>query len=152
MSRRNRGEYIASALVVALYSFFFYTSDGFWTQMGALLVIGGTLYVAFQLRRRGSSRTVLLGTDSISFHRAELQRQRDALRSIWRWYLGPLVPGLTVFVVGSEVDEPPIEWVPLLVCLVLVLAVFGVTARLNHWAAWQMQRELDELAEVERDD
>jgi hypothetical protein len=34
----------------------------------------------------------------IAFYRRELEKQRDLLRGIWKWYLGPLIPGLALFV------------------------------------------------------
>ena len=109
--RRNLGEYAASALVVAVFGLFSWTADGFWTRTGALLVIGGTLYMCYELHKRGSIRTASPGASSVVFHRAELERQRDALQSVWRWYLAPFVPGLTVHAVGQEIDNPPISWV-----------------------------------------
>ena len=150
--RRNLREYAASALVVAFFGLSFWTADGFWTRTGALLVIGGTLYMCYELHRRGSTRTAPPGASSVVFHRAELERQRDALQSVWRWYLAPFVPGLTVSLVGEEIDDPPISWVPLLLKLAFLVAVFVGVLKLNHLAARELQREIDELTGLERDD
>ena len=150
--RRNLREYAASALVVAFFGLSSWTSDGFWTRTGALLVIGGTLYMCYELHRRGSTRTAPPGASSVVFHRAELERQRDALQSVWRWYLAPFVPGLTVHAVGREVDNPPLAWVPLLLNLAFFVAVFAGIFKLNQSAARELQREIDELTGLERDD
>ena len=150
--RRNRGEYVACALVVVLFGFFFWVAESWWARMGSLLVISGTLYVCAQLHKRGSPRTVLPGATFLAFHRNELERQRDALRSVWRWYLGPFVPGLIVFHVGGEFDDPPVTCLSLLGYPSVLLAVYFCIFKLNQWAARKLQRELDELAALERDD
>ena len=31
-------------------------------------------------------------------------RQRDALKSVWRWYLLPFVPGMLVFTLGTTLE------------------------------------------------
>lgn len=147
--RRNRCEYVASILVVVLFSLWFWRAEGVWTRAGALLVIAGTFYVAWQLYRRGSSQAVPSGVSVIVFHRAELERQRDALQDVWRWYLLPFVPGLMVFHLGSVLDDPPVPWSSLLVYPSILVALFYGIFKLNQWAARELQRELDELAELE---
>ena len=42
----------------------------------------------------------------LEFHRSELVRQRDLLRSVWWWYLLPFVPGMLLIPVGSSLDDP----------------------------------------------
>lgn len=149
--RRNLGEYAASALVVVLFGLSFWNSEGFWTRAGALLVVGGTLYMCYELHRRASLRPPPPGESSVVFHRAELERQRDALQSVWRWYLAPFAPGLIVLTVGREVDNPPLSWVSLLVNFALLVAVFFGVFKLNQSAARELQRDIDELSELERD-
>jgi hypothetical protein len=153
--RRNLGEYAASTLVVAFFGSSVWLDEGFWTRTGALLVIGGTLYMCYQLHKRAAARTASPGANSVVFHRGELERQRDALQGVWRWYLAPFVPGLIVHSVGQEIDSPPISWVPLLLKLAFGAAVFIYFIRilkLNQLAAGELQREIDELKELERDD
>ena len=149
--RRNLREHVAGAVVTAVFGFYAWAADGPWTRTGALLVIAGNLYVALQIGRRGWSNPWAPDAPVIAAHRAELERQRDALRSVWRWYLLPYVPGMTAFAVGVEVDNPPVAWVSLAIYLALGLASFAVVAALNRAAARQMQREIDALDDLRRD-
>lgn len=149
--RRNLREHVAGAVVTVVFGVYAWAADGPWTRTGALLVIAGNLYVALQIRRRGWSRPDTPDAPVIAAHRADLERQRDALRSVWRWYLLPYVPGMTTFAVGVEVDNPPVAWVSLAIYLALGLASFAVVAALNRAAARQMQREIDALDDLRRD-
>ncbi len=148
---RNLREHVAGAVVTAVFGFYAWAADGPWTRTGALLVIAGNLYVALQIRQRAWSSPAAPDAPVIAAHRADLERQRDALRSVWRWYLLPYVPGMTAFAVGVEVDNPPVAWVSLAIYLALGLASFAVVAALNRAAARQMQREIDALDDLRRD-
>ena len=107
--RRNLREHVAGAVVTAVFALYAWAADGPWTRTGALLVIAGNLYVALQIRRRGWSGPAAPDTPVIAAHRADLERQRDALQSVWRWYLLPYVPGLTAFAVGVVGVETPLD-------------------------------------------
>ena len=125
-------------------------------------MIAGTVYSMVVLHRNGSARRVpaaLVGGSCVDFHRDELRRQRDLLLGVWRWYLLPLVPGLLVFLTGGLVQALQLPGVSArrgvvlagfgAVALALALLLLGV-AKLNHWAARRLQRELDALEELAR--
>jgi hypothetical protein len=87
----------------------------------------------------------------IEFRRRELVRQRDLLRGVWRWYLGPLVPGMVVvlsvvFAHASHVRNKPVMLM-LLVYMCVCGAVFVGIGRLNERGAQKLQRQVDELDE-----
>jgi hypothetical protein len=93
--RRNGREYVAALVVVLFLGFNLWRTTDLLIQTGFGLEIAGILYVVWQLHRKGSSRSVPaeMGLAScLEFHRSELERQRDLLRSVWRWYLGPWFP------------------------------------------------------------
>jgi Flp pilus assembly protein TadB len=145
--RRNRREYIAGAFAIAVFAFYFWWLNGVILRAGNALLILGMLFVLYQLRRRGESRSSEQGDWGIpclTFHRAELVRQRDALRSAWAWYVLPPVPGLVVFIWGVATESPGGRiggaWTAIAVALVLV-----AVAVLNRWAASRLQREIDRL-------
>ena len=105
---RNLREYAAIAVVVAFFGFSMGKSPPF-MRAGAWLCIAGVLYVAYQLHRRGSAKTMaadLAPASCLDFHRRELERQRDLLLGIWFWYLGPMIPGLALIVVGAGMANP----------------------------------------------
>jgi hypothetical protein len=82
-------------------------------------------------------------TASIEFHRRELVRQRDMLRSVWRWYIAPIVPGLAVFLAGTMPPHSPF-WVYLLLAL-FFLVILGGIVWLNRRGADRLDRQIAEL-------
>jgi len=110
---RNAIEYIAAALVVAAFGWMAFAVPVPMVQAGAILIVAGALYVCWKLNEFGRAATKAeldKATSLTDFHRAELLRQRAALSTVWRWYLGPFVPGLLVFLGGvafaPELDAP----------------------------------------------
>ena len=100
---RNLREYLAGMLVVVWFGWAAWKSHE-WTERGAFaLMIAGVLYVLDHLRRHGSARRLPAQyglTDARSFHLEELTRQRDLLKGVVRWYLGPMVPGWAALVIN----------------------------------------------------
>jgi hypothetical protein len=152
---RNMREYAAGVVVIAIFWYFGLKLHGLLVRLGAGLIIAGALVVMFELHRRGSARTAPadLGLNTcIDFHRKSLQRQRDALRTVWTWYLLPCVPGLAVFEIGSAINQWEAHPVGLehfvlasLISPAVVVAVFFGVWRLNQWAAGKLQNRIDEL-------
>ena len=57
----------------------------------------------------GTARTLpsdLALTSALEFHRVQLERQRDLLRSVWWWYLLPFAPGVLVLEIGHALAQP----------------------------------------------
>jgi Flp pilus assembly protein TadB len=153
---RNIREYVASAIVVLFFGYrFIETTDPF-SRAGMALIIAGTCYLVWQLHRRGSAHGLPkeAGLSSfIDFQRSQLIRQRDMLTHIWRWYLGPLVPGLVITIVAigrASQRHSPYVWPQTVLNLGIVLAVFLGIAWLNKRAARRLQRQIDELDEASR--
>ena len=141
--RRNRREYIAGALVVPVFLAYAWIFPYWVTKLGALLTVLGTVFVMWQLHRRASAHDLpeALAASHVAFHRAELLRQRDAVRGVWLWYVGPFVPGFLVFMWGRQTElgiHHP--WI-YVVGAILMLAI----AVVNRFAARRLQREIDAL-------
>lgn len=119
------------------------------------LIMAAVLYVAYQLYKRGPAEAVPPGATvdaCLDFHRAELERQRDALRRIWSWYLGPVLGALLAFAsrgLLAHLDQPREWWrmVPFLVLAVLWSFALGT---LTKRAAFKLQHEIDALAAAEK--
>ncbi|PND38705.1 hypothetical protein C1O66_15020 [Paucibacter aquatile] len=150
VARRNRVEYLAGGLfVIPVYAFYIWLFPFWLTKLGALLVVLGTLVVLQQLQRRASCRALppeALGQDWAAFHRAELLRQRDAVRSVWLWYIGPLLPGFWLFLWGRETELAGrgMETMFTLTHAAALLLFIAIVA-LNLRAARRYQREIDAL-------
>lgn len=142
--RRNAREYIASFVALGALGAALFSVHDLFRQIGSALLIAGLLYIVYHLRTRGAAREIT--GDCLEFHRHELERQRDLLTSVWKWYLAPMIPGLLVIGLralwqnrlGSRF------W--------FGLAYFGGTAllfyavgRLNQRGARCLQRQIDEL-------
>lgn len=149
--RRNVREYAASAIVVVVFGAYAALADTVLYRVACAMIIAGTIHVAYYLRRHGSSEPGELAActvDHLASHRRQLERQRDLLASIWRWYLGPLVPGLVLFAVSLPFEQSRSgrsAWIGTAVVLSIGAAVFVGLARLNRMAARQLQRKIDAL-------
>lgn len=146
---RNLLEYAAGAVVIPVFAWYMWTFRYPLMQVGSALIIAATLLVLHQLWRRASSRpapNANAGMASRTYLRTELLRQRDALRSVWRWYVAPFVPGLVLFRWGVETQMaaggPFARGVlaNLLIAAVL-LAIIGV----NWWSAGRLQKRIEAL-------
>jgi hypothetical protein len=152
---RNLREYAAGAIVIAGFGYYEWKLHGLLVRVGAGLIIAGTLYVMFQLHRRASARTAPadLGLNTcIDFHRRSLERQRDALRTVWDWYLLPFVPGLAVFLIGSIAHQwtahpaGPGQFVlRSLISPGIMAAVFFAIWKMNRRGAERLQAQIDEI-------
>lgn len=156
--RRNAFEYAAAALVAL-----FFAANGLGLlggaetglpavarQLGSVLMILGAGVVCWQLGTRAAAPQPNPGTmDSLSYLRTSLTRQRDALRAVWLWYIGPLLPGFAVLFAGAWLTPAADKGVLLIIQSIVVLVLVGVLA-LNRAAARRLQREIDRL-DSERD-
>jgi hypothetical protein len=150
VQRRNAVEYAAGAFVVLAFGAIAFVVPGVLSKIGCGLIAAGAAYVMWRLHvlARAASRDEMSAAESLSrFYRHELARQRDALSSIWRWYLGPLVPGLVVFWLATVVNVPtrPAAWVTAALGLAVSAAVFVGIAALNKRAAKKLQAEIEAL-------
>ncbi|MGV7208663.1 hypothetical protein ACLB1G_12495 [Oxalobacteraceae bacterium A2-2] len=150
---RNLAEYLAGVAVLACFGFYIWAFPAPLVRIGSALVMAATLLVLFQLRRRASRRALPADSGAVAsreFHRAQLRRQRDALRSAWRWYVAPYVPGLILFRWGVESQlAPGAPFARGLAANLLIAVVLLAVILVNRRAANQLQRELDRM---ERED
>ena len=104
---RNHREYIVGIVVLAVLATRLGHEQG-WRLAPTLLLIAAAIYMMFQIHRRGAveSPPAELGLRaSVDFHIRELEPQRDALHSMWKWYLLPPVPGFIAFIAMAAVDH-----------------------------------------------
>lgn len=153
--RRNAVEYIASAFVIGAFGWY-----ATWPQpatplwpIANIAIIIGTLIVVWNIRRIGRAATTPGAAQIetlLAFHRGELVRQRDALRTVWLWYLAPFVPGIALWFAALWIGTPqPLQtakWAATLGGAALFAALtFGAIALLNFLGAERLQRLIDEL-------
>ena len=88
----------------------------------------------------------------LEYQRRELVRQRDALDSIFTWYLLPLIPGMAVIMLAPLLSTPLAdwEWPPadgLFVMAAVIAVLVGIYA-LNKFGARYLQGQIDEIDAV----
>jgi hypothetical protein len=153
---RNTGEYIAAGIVIFAFGAMALLEINTAVRIGAVMICLGVVYVCWRLSQLGRAARDAdrAGAQSIAaFHRVELERQRAALRTVWRWYLAPVTPGVLVFLGGSTLmtAEPLAERLgSFAVSVGFVTVVFAVVIWLNAMAARRIERELHALRDPER--
>jgi len=149
---RNRVEFGACILVVIVFTAYAFLLPVETVRIGAATVVGGTLVVAWQLHRRASALVPpeeALAAATLAHQRAQMVRQRDALGSVFFWYLLPLIPGMLLMMFGAMIEHGVgiarnfrwTEWVS----LALAPAVFAGVWWLNRRAARKLQEGIDKI-------
>jgi hypothetical protein len=145
--RRNLIEYLAAAYVACRFGWIAGSAHATLVRAGAALVCAAALYVAFQLYQRGSARPIApdLPADRLAAaYRSELCRQRDALRSVATWYIGPFIPGMALMLAGRVLERHDHGTGALPAGAVLVFVGAAVWYA-NAEAARRLQRRIDEI-------
>ena len=150
---RNVREYVASLIAAVLLGYFLVTAHDLLSRVTFALFIAGMAWIVVQLHRKGSSKSMPAGVDTratLRFYRAELERQREVVTSVWSWYLAPLVPGLAVYTVGYAIKFPrPAAWAGLLLMDTIIAVAFLAIWKMNMQAARCLQRMIDDLNPAE---
>jgi hypothetical protein len=153
VQRRNRIEYAAGVLVVAGFGSYLWIFRTPLMRLGSILIIAGTIFILAWLHFRASANPIpshISFMDYTSRYRDELRRQQSALRTVWLWYLGPLVPGLVLFTIGMSrlLEHAPGSRRPMWPFVVVMVAVFAGVWLLNLWGARRLQHQIDELSRL----
>jgi len=144
IGKRNRREYIAAAFVTLIFGLYALILPGTLLKIGSLLVIAGSLVMVWQLARR-TSRPDPAGeaADGRAYYRAQLVTEERMLAYVGLWYIGPLLPGLALFMAslagqfGSALGFAAFTAVPALVMLGVWL--------LNRRAAAMLREQIARL-------
>lgn len=150
---RNMLEYAAGAFVLVLFTGTGIAAACKGEMMIALanaLVVAGTIVVLANLRRRAAN-LVRRPEDACRVHlRRQYCHQRDALRAVPLWYIGPLVPGIALFYGAVTWNVAQVTgWSAALDGiagpLAITFGIFGAIALANGLAARALTRKIDEL-------
>jgi hypothetical protein len=148
IQRRNLIEQLGALYVVIVFGRGFMTTTELVPRIAAALAIAGAIYVAWHLQKWGASNSLpaeLGRVSCVGFYRGELERQRDLLRGVWKWYLGPLLPGLAVFTIYRIRTAQPIGGMSPVVYAVVGGAIFCAAGWVSHWAARRIEARIAEL-------
>jgi hypothetical protein len=157
---RNCREYIAAAVLIPILGYIFWAHDALMPRLGLALIIAAIIYAIYQLHRKGSARTIPseMGSSScLDFHLQELQRQLNALRNVWSWYLRPFVPGMALYLIGMTIPaviSPGSHKLRALLCFsgsaLFIASIFYGICKWNQSAAKELQHQIEALNTLER--
>ena len=152
VKRRNFREYAVGAVLIVVFSVAAYFARTPLSAFACALTAAGVAFVMWRMhvlgRAASEQELAAAGSSWTAFYRQELVRQRDALRGIWSWYLGPLVPGMAVFWLSVGVKGGTWSWLIAVGGLALTGAVFTWIAGANKRAAAGLQAEIDSLDQI----
>lgn len=159
--RRNLVEYCAGAILMPLFGAGALLGHfGWMMRAGMGLGVLGVAFVLWQLHRRGSPGPTPAGGSAESllvFQRAELARQRDALRSVPLWYLLPVVPSFVLILLGRWIQDPirgrsaNEDHAAILATAVIGLLLFTIVWLLNALGASRLDRAIDRIDALRRE-
>lgn len=147
--RRNLLEYAAGAIMIAAFGYVAWALPAnIIMRTGCALLVLGTVVVMVQLHRQrsiGALPSSELALPYAAYLRHQLMRQRDALRSVSRWYIGPIVPGSIVFMLGTQPSPTDFPWIAASIFFLVMVAVTTT----SHDAASELQQKIDQLDRAE---
>ena len=146
--RRNLTEQLACGAVAIWFGTEFWKTAVVIPRISFALIAAAALYVAWHIQTRGRAGAVpvdMARSNLIEFQRTELEKQRDLLKGVWRWYLGPFVAGLGLLAIWGMVVAPTgRRWSAVAFAVTSVLIFWGI-GRLNRTAARKLEEQLEEL-------
>ncbi|WP_209347594.1 hypothetical protein [Pontixanthobacter sp. CEM42] len=153
--RRNIIEYTAGLLVIAVFGWVAWLSANageYLVTASWLTLIAGNIVVMVNLRRLASNLVRSPETDCHSHLRAQMVHQREALQSVAKWYVGPLVPGLLLAIVAMAImTAETAGWLAAMVGLFIPALFVGAILAGVIWLNRRAARTLsDKIAEMDR--
>lgn len=150
---RNRRESVGCLMVSGLFTYFLFDTHDVLFRVAYGLFIAAMIWIAIQLQRKGSVKSLPTGlgaSSSLQFFRGELERQRDAVKNVWPWYLAPMVPGYVMLTIAYAMSFPrPVRWIGVGAFDLFIVLVFIGIWKMNLRAARCLQRSIDELNAAE---
>jgi hypothetical protein len=151
--KRNKTEYFACGFVLLIFGWY-----ATWPEpatplwpIANIMIIAGVFLAAFNMHKRARANDPppqASASALIEFQRTELIRQRDALKTVWFWYVLPSVPGVILWFIAAWIgnpDEPMRVSIGLAGAALVVALVFAGIIWLNLLGAKRLQRQIDEL-------
>ena len=141
-------ESIAALIVALIFGYFAWVSPVLPMRIGGGLVVVGSFFMLFQLRKHQALIRALpqesLGLPYLAYFREELVRQRDVLRNVWSWLI-PSMTGMSVLFWGMAQPNPAdFPWS--MTALLIIPYIVGIG--LQFLAAHKIQRKIDQLDQL----
>lgn len=152
---RDLREHIAGVFVALAFGAIAISNPDWGVRLACVVLIVGVMAVSANLwRNRITDNPAALGQDSLGYYRAQLVAQREMLASVGRWYLGPILPGMVLFVLAMA--RASAAQLGLAAALTTAAVATGVIGGVFYAILWLNRRAAHalgvELARVERDE
>lgn len=134
---RNAREYVAAVAVLGVFVWLAVKPDEpLLARVASIVLMMGVAVGMTHMHLRGHAADVpgtsVSTREMLSWHRRELERQRDLLSRVPLWYVGPILPGVVLFLVAAAMRAQR----PLVLAFVtaVVLAILASILWLNRRA------------------
>ena len=145
---RNIREYVAALVAIVWVGTSLWKVSDAVERIAFALMIAGVIYWLWHLKKWGSAKSLpadMGRADCVRFYQNELARQRDLVRGIWKWAIGPIIPGMILLCVYFIVIPPSgHRWVSV-ANLIFQASVLWFIGWLNLRAARRLDRRIKEL-------
>jgi hypothetical protein len=144
---RNVREHVAAVILIVWVGISLWKVPDTVERIAYALMIVGAMYYMWHLWKWGSAKSLpadLGRADCVRFYQSELARQRDLVSSIWKWALGPLLPGVALLN-AYQIAFPPASRRFSVITAVLVATMISTIGWLNLRAARRLDRRIAEL-------
>jgi amino acid transporter len=147
---RNAFEYIGGAACLAFIAWKsvpLISSRPLFSLATAMWAVGTLVFfVLWDKRAASQEQPAEFGVlDALKFHRLQLERQRDARRGNWRWWLPLYLPGVVMLFVAMFVDFTPVPWTAIILMGVWLVFGFWMMIVMYERSARRIQKEIDAL-------
>jgi hypothetical protein len=119
--------------------------------LGIVLIGLGAIVIVFQLRARTRGSAIDGTQPSIDAYRALLRRERDALASVWLWYVGPMLPGVALVYCDAALKVKGNGLIFVGAVALVTIIFFAWVIAINRRGAREMDAELQTVT-AEQDD
>jgi hypothetical protein len=147
---RNAFEYAGGVASFGLFVFFAWEALPHrpWFAAGLAWFALFMVYVGIQWHLKAGLRVAPEDggvLDTLRFQRRHLERQRDARRGNWRWWVPPFVPGAALLIAGHVIETREPFGLGTLVMVVWLAGCVASGVEFYERGARRLQREIDAL-------
>ncbi|MBV8521641.1 MAG: hypothetical protein JOY71_05840 [Acetobacteraceae bacterium] len=117
-------------------------------RIGFALIVMGSIYYIWHLSKWGAPKSLpadMGRADCVRFYQSELARQRDLVRSVWKWAIGPTILPLALLNTYWIVFPPSGRRLVSVVSVVLQAVILATVGWLNLRAARRLDGRIKEL-------
>jgi hypothetical protein len=138
----------ASAVIIVVFTFYFFTSPNLVMRIGDLILIGGALFASWKtIRCRRSTPQPIADAPVIEWLKYDLvkvHQQAELSRTVMWWYLLPILIGMNVFFWAQPVSFS-IKIGPSVLTVLIAAVTYWLNQRVRRKQWLPLQKELEAM-------